>query len=60
MVLKKNASMAPMSDAVQNTISEFVYNPDDGLTFAAYFHRHEEIFSQECSGWEEDEKTGCC
>lgn len=46
----KKFSTSLMAGPVQNTISEFVYNPGDGLTFSAYFCRYKQIFTQECSG----------
>lgn len=46
-------SMSLTPDAVQNTVSEFVYHPDEGLTFSAYVRRYEQIFNQECIVWED-------
>lgn len=49
--------MSLTSDAVQNAISEFIYNPDEGLTFSAYFCTYKQIFRQEHSGWEDEAKN---
>ena len=31
-------------DVVANSIGEFSYSPEEGITFAAYFRRYEDIF----------------
>ena len=35
-------------DAVSNSIGEVTYNPEEGITLASYFRRHEEILRNEC------------
>lgn len=34
-----------MPDGTVNSISEFTYNPEVGITFPAYYKRYEEIFN---------------
>ncbi|XP_014784252.1 uncharacterized protein LOC106879270 [Octopus bimaculoides] len=44
-------------DYVANSITEFKYEPDEGVTFEAYYRRYEQIFNKECKDWDEDMKT---
>ena len=44
-------------DAVANPISEFAYNPDDGITFSAYCRRYEGIFKRNCLHWINEKKV---
>ena len=40
-------------NSVINSIGEFVYKPDEEVTFGPYFRRYEEIFQKDCNmvGW---------
>ncbi|XP_029641312.1 uncharacterized protein LOC115216253 [Octopus sinensis] len=40
-----------------NAITEFSCNPEEGITFLAYFRRYEETFKDECKCWTDDEKV---
>ena len=43
-------------DAV-DSIEVFSYNPEEGITFAAYFRRYEDVFRKECKEWIEQKKV---
>ena len=43
-------------DAVANSINEFVYNPDVGTTFPAYYRRNKEILKRDCLHWNDEKK----
>ena len=43
-------------DALANSFGEFYYNPEEGIMFAAYFYRYDNVFSKECTGWIEEKK----
>ncbi|XP_029633309.1 uncharacterized protein K02A2.6-like [Octopus sinensis] len=44
------------ADGVANSIEEFLYNPEDRITFSSYYRRYEEIFKEECKGWTNEKK----
>ena len=44
-------------DSVINLIGEFVYKPNKGVTFGAYFWRYEEIFQKACVTWSDGKKV---
>ena len=37
-------------------MSEFIYKPEEGITFPAYFKRYETIFAKRCQSWSDEEK----
>ena len=37
--------------------SEFIYKPEEGITFPAYFKRYETIFAKRCQSWSDEEKN---
>ena len=39
-----------------NSLSEFIYKPEEGITFPAYFKRYETIFAKRCQSWSDEEK----
>ena len=41
---------------IANSLSEFIYKPEEGITFPAYFKRYETIFSKRCQSWSDEEK----
>lgn len=43
-------------EGIANSLSEFVYEPTNGLTFPAYFRRYENIFAKRCQSWTDEEK----
>ena len=49
--LKERSSDWFPTDAVANSINEFIYNPDDGTTFLTYYRRFEGIFKRDCLHW---------
>ena len=38
-------------DAVANSIGEFSYKPEEGITFAAYFYRYDNVYRKEGMVW---------
>ena len=44
-------------DSVINSIGEFVYKPDEEVTFGKYFRRCEEIFQKDCETWSDGKKV---
>ena len=43
-------------DSVINSLGEFLYNPDEEVTFEVYFRRYEEIFQKDCATWSDGKK----
>ena len=41
---------------IANSLSEFIYKPEEGITFPAYFKRYETIFAKRCQSWSDEEK----
>ncbi len=41
-------------DSVANSISELVYNPDEGITFPASYRRYKGIFKRDCLHWNDE------
>ena len=39
-----------------NSLSEFIYKPEEGINFPAYFKRYETIFAKRCQSWSDEEK----
>ena len=39
------------TDTITNSISKFIYNPDEGITFHIYYRRYKGIFKKDCSYW---------
>ncbi|XP_036357551.1 uncharacterized protein LOC115209496 [Octopus sinensis] len=50
-------SAPEQEDYVANSITEFRYEPDEGVTFEVYYRRYEQIFNKECKDWDDDIKT---
>lgn len=48
----KNAEKIFSSDHVGNTITEFKYEPAEGVIFGVYYRRYKEIFSKEYRDWD--------
>ena len=46
------------AEGIANSISEFTYDPDNGVTFQAYFRRFENIFTKRCATWSDEQKVG--
>ena len=44
------------AEGIANLLSEFIYKPEEGITFPAYFKRHETIFAKRCQSWCDEEK----
>ena len=40
-----------------NSIGEFVYKPDEEVTFGAYFRRYAEIFQKDSVTWSDGKKV---
>ena len=40
-----------------NLLSEFIYKPEEGITFPAYFKRYEIVFTKRCQSWSDEEKN---
>ena len=36
------------AEGIANSLSEFIYKPDEGITFPAYFKTYETIFTKMC------------
>ncbi|CAH8491048.1 unnamed protein product [Schistosoma rodhaini] len=49
-----NSTMTP--DSIANSIAEFRFDPESGVTFEAWFKRHEDLFINECKEWDESSK----
>ncbi|CAH8606257.1 unnamed protein product [Schistosoma rodhaini] len=49
-----NSTMTP--DSIANSITEFRFDPESGVTFEAWFKRHEDLFINECKEWDESSK----
>lgn len=46
------------AEGIANSITEFVYDPENGITFQAYFRRFETIFNKRCETWSDEQKVG--
>ena len=44
------------AEGIANSLSEFIYKPEEGITFPAYFKRYETIFAKRCQSWSDEEK----
>ncbi|RTG85809.1 uncharacterized protein DC041_0013078 [Schistosoma bovis] len=49
-----NSTMTP--DSIANSINEFTFDPECGITFVAWFKRHEDLFTNDCKEWDEGSK----
>lgn len=47
-------------DTVVNAISEFIYDPEEELTFSTHFHRYADIFENDCHGWNDKKSSFAC
>lgn len=45
------------AEGIANSLSEFIYEPDSGITFPAYFKRFETIFTKRCQHWSDEERV---
>ena len=43
-------------EGIANSLSEFIYKPEEGITFPAYFKRYETIFEKRCQLWSDEKK----
>ena len=43
-------------DAIAISISDFINNPEEGITFHWYYRRFEEIFKKDYSHWNDEKK----
>ena len=53
---KKKTSDSFMPDAIANSIREFIYNPDEGISFQTNYRRYEGIFQKDCLHWNDKKK----
>ena len=44
------------AEGITNSLSEFIYKPEEGITFPAYLKRYETIFAKRCQSWSDEEK----
>ena len=44
------------AEGIANSLSEFIYKPEEGITFPAYFKRYKTIFAKRCQSWSNEEK----
>ena len=44
------------AEGIANSLSDFIYKPEEGITFPAYFKRYETIFAKRCQSWSNEEK----
>ena len=56
-VSSDDKSTSLTSDAIANSISEFCYVPESGLTFEAWFKRYDDLFAKDCNSWDEGAKV---
>ena len=56
-VAQERGSRIFSAEGISNFLSEFRYDPENGVTFPAYFRRHEKIFSKRCLFWSDEEKV---
>lgn len=45
------------AEGISNSLTEFRYSPDTGVTFPAYYRRYETIFTKRCLDWTDEEKV---
>ncbi|XP_029634959.1 uncharacterized protein LOC115210495 [Octopus sinensis] len=45
-----------LTNYVAHSITEFKYEPDEGVTFEAYYRRYEQIFDKDCKDWDDKMK----
>ena len=55
-VAQERGSRIFLAERISNSLSEFRYNPDNGVTFSAYFRRYEMILSKRYLLWSDEEK----
>ena len=56
-VVQVRGSRIFSAERISNSLSKFCYDPDNGMTFAAYVKRYETIFSKRCLLWSDKEKV---
>ena len=44
------------AEGISNSLSEFHYSPDTGVTFPAYYRRYETVFTKRCTDWTDEEE----
>ena len=44
------------TEGIANSLSEFIYKPEEGIPFPAYFKRYKTIFAKRCQSWSDEEK----
>ncbi|XP_029654256.1 uncharacterized protein LOC115227624 [Octopus sinensis] len=52
-----NALSSFSPDSILNSIMEFSYAPEEGITFAMYYRRYKEIFKEDCKTWSDEVKV---
>ena len=55
-ISKERTSDSFSAPAVANSVNEFIYNLDDGMTFLVYYTRYEGIFKRDGSHWNDSKK----
>ena len=45
-----------LQESVINSVDEFIYKPEEEVTFEAYFRRYESIFEKDCKRWPGEKK----
>ncbi|XP_029647250.1 uncharacterized protein LOC115221238 [Octopus sinensis] len=51
-----NSEKMFLLDYIANSITEFKYEPDKGVTFEAYYRRYKQIFNKKSKDWDDDMK----
>ena len=44
-------------DTIVNSISEFISDPDEGITSESYYRSYKGIFKKDCSHWKDEKKV---
>ena len=45
------------AEGIANSISEFKYSSEEGITFPEFYRRFETIFSKRCASWSDEQKV---
>lgn len=57
ILLKNPVNSSFTAEGIANSITEFIFNLEEGVTFPAYFRRFETIFEKKCEGWTDEQKV---
>lgn len=52
----ENVGKLFLPDCTMNSIIEFMYEPDKGVT-KVYYKRYKQMFNKECNDWDDNMKT---